>query len=143
MIIYVENNELRNVFSNAIKFDEVALRSREKEYSRIEATEKHLKLIRGISKIICEFLNIPELPMKGTSSRALKEWQLKSKLSITEIPKMPTGRALNAVKEIFSIGKRMVKEMVSESKEKSDLIIDIAFEKAFWFFLEHFSRNRF
>lgn len=143
MIEDLENNGLRIIFSYVVKFDEKALKSSEEDYYKIEATEKHLKLIRGISKIICEFINIPVLPMKCTSWKALREWQLRKNMSIVEIPKMPTGRALNAVKEIFGIGKRMVKEMVSGSKEKSDLIIDIAFEKAFRFFLEYYSQNRF
>jgi len=139
----LENNGLSIIFSYVVNFDEEALRSIEEDYFKLKTNEKHLRLIRSISQIICEFLNIPELSMKGTSSRALREWQLKNGIPVAEIPKMPTGRALNAVKEIFNIGKRIVKKMVSESKERSDLIIDIAFEKAFKYFLEYYSQNRF
>jgi len=130
------------IFTYTIQFDEEALKSSEEHYTNVELTKRQSKLIRGISKIIREFINIPELPMKATAWNALREWQIKSNTSITEIPKMAIGKSLNAVKEIFSIGKRMVKEMVKEPTEKNENIIDIVFEKAFMFFLEYYSQNR-
>ncbi len=83
-----------------------------------------------------------KLPMKATTWNALREWQVVNNISIAEIPKMPIGKGLNAVKEIFSIGKRMVKEMVKDPIERNKIIIDIMFEKAFMFFLEYYGQNR-
>ncbi len=133
---------MRIIFTYTVQFDEEALRSSEEHYINVEVTKRQLKLIRGISKIICEFINIPELPMKATAWNALREWQVINNMSITEIPKMPIGKGLNAVKEIFSIGKRMVKEMVKDPIERNEIIIDIVFEKAFMYFLEYYNQNR-
>jgi hypothetical protein len=133
---------LRIIFTYTVQFDEEALRSSEEHYINVEVSKRQLKLIKGISKIVCEFINIPELPMKATAWNALREWQIKNNISIAEIPKMPIGKGLNAVKEIFSIGKRMVKEMVKDPIKRNESIIDIVFEKAFKYFLEYYSRNR-
>jgi hypothetical protein len=133
---------LRNIFTYTVQFDEEALKSSEKHYLNVQVTKRQLKLIRGISNIICEFLTIPEMAMKATAWNALREWQIKHDSSLAEIPKMPIGKGLNAVKEIFSIGKRMVKEMVKYPLERNENIIDIVFEKAFTFFLEYYSQHR-
>ncbi|GAG79620.1 unnamed protein product [marine sediment metagenome] len=133
---------MRIIFTYTVQFDEEALKSSGEHYINVEVTKRQLKLIRGISKIICEFLNIPELPMKATAWNALREWQIKNNMSIAKIPKMPIGKGLNAVKEIFCIGKRIVKEMVKDHKEKNEIIIDIVFEKAFMIFLEYYDQKR-
>ncbi|MHA2281339.1 MAG: hypothetical protein ACXAC5_10840 [Promethearchaeota archaeon] len=143
MIKYLENNGLRIIFTYKVQFDEEALRSSEENYINVEVTKRQLKLIRGISNIICEFINIPELAMNATAWNALREWQIRNNMSIVEIQKMPKGKGLNAVKEIFTIGKRMVKEMVKDPIKRNENIIDIVFEKAFMFFLEYYSRNRY
>jgi hypothetical protein len=125
-----------------VQFDEEALKSSAEHYLSVQVTKRQLMLIRGISNIICEFLTIPKLAMKATAWNALREWQIKNNNSIAEIPKMPKGKGLNAVKEIFSIGKRMVKEMVKVPIERNTIIIDVVFEKAFMYFVDHYSRNR-
>ncbi|MFW9822617.1 MAG: hypothetical protein ACFFE4_06765 [Candidatus Thorarchaeota archaeon] len=133
---------MRIIFIYTVQFDEEALKSSEKHYKTVNVTKKQMRLINAISKIICEFINIPEIPMKATVWNALREWQIKNGMSIAEIPKMPIGKGLNAVKEIFSIGKRMVKEMVKDRVARNENIIDVVFEKAFMFFLEYYSANR-
>jgi hypothetical protein len=142
LIKLLESDGLSNIFTYTIQFDQDALKSSEKHYINDKTTNRQLKLIKAISKIICEFINIPELAMKATAWKAIREWQIMKNLSIAEIPRMPIGKGLNAVKEIFSIGKRMVKEMVRDPVERNEIIIDIVFEKAFMFFLEYFSQNR-
>ncbi len=133
---------MRIIFTYTVQFDEEALKSSGEHYINVDVTKRQLKLIRGISKIICEFINIPELPMKAATLNALREWQIKNNLSIAEIPKMPIGKSLNAVKEIFCIGKRIVKEMVKDPIEKNKIMIDVVFEKGFMSFLEYYSQNR-
>ncbi|MFX1454878.1 MAG: hypothetical protein ACFFDB_05835 [Promethearchaeota archaeon] len=133
---------MRIIFTYTVQFDEQALRSSEKHYRSVNVTKKQMKLINGISKIICEFINIPEIPMKATVWNALREWQIKNDMSVADIPIMPVGKSLNAVKEIFTIGKRMVKEMVKYHVPRNENIIDVVFEKAFMFFLDYYSTNR-
>jgi hypothetical protein len=133
---------LRIIFTYTVQFNEEALKSSEEHYINVEVTKRQLKLIRGISKIICGFINIPELPMKAIAWNALREWKIMNNMSIGEIPKMPIGTGLNAVKEIFIIGKRMVKEMIIDPDVKKEIIIDAAFEKAFRLFLDYYSQNR-
>ena len=133
---------MRFIFSYVVNFDESALKNIEQVYEKDKCSEVQSKLIRGITKIICDFINIPELAMKGTALKALREWEIKNNSSINTIADMPIGKGLNAVKEIFSIGKKMVKKMVSDPKDKNEILIDISFEKAFKFFLDYYCRNQ-
>ena len=142
MISYLENKELRFIFSYVINFDESALRNIEQVYKKDICSEVQSNLIRGITKIICDFINIPELAMKGTALKALRKWEIKNNSIINAIADMPIGKGLNAVKEIFCIGKKMVKEMLSDPKDKNEILIDISFEKAFKFFLDYYYRNQ-
>lgn len=142
MVIYMENQELRIIFSHIVKFDESALRNIEQNYKKDMCSEVQSKIIQGITKIICEFINIPELAMKGAALKALREWESLNDTSINAIAEMPIGKGLNAVKEIFNIGKRMIKEMVSTPKDKNENYIDISFERAFKFFLEYYYQHQ-
>lgn len=137
-ISYLENKGLRIIFSYTIDFDEVALKNIKRDYQKDKCSEVQSKLIKGITKIICDFINIPVLAMKGTALKALKEWEIRNNCSINVIADMPIGKGLNAVKEIFSIGKKMVKKMVSDPKDKNENLIDISFEKAFKYFLGYY-----
>jgi hypothetical protein len=141
-ISFLENKGLRIIFSYTINFDEIALKNIERDYQKDKCSEVQSKLIKGITKIICEFINIPVLAMKDTALKALREWEIRNKCSINAIADMPVGKGLNAVKEIFSIGKKMVKKMVSDPKDKNEILIDISFEKAFKYFLGYYSRNQ-
>lgn len=131
---------MRFIFSYVINFNESALKNIEQVYEKDACSEVQSNLIRGITKIICDFINIPELAMKGIALKALREWEIKNNRSINAIADMPIGKGLNAVKEIFSIGKKMVKEMVSDPKDINEILIDISFEKAFKFFLDYYCR---
>ena len=133
---------MRFIFSYVINFDESALKNIEQAYKKDRCSEVQSNLIRGITKIICDFINIPELAMKGIALKALRDWEIENNNSITAIADMPIGIGLNAVKEIFSIGKKMVKELVSDPKDKNEILIDISFEKAFKFFLDYYCRNQ-
>jgi len=132
---------LRISISQVVKFDESALKVIEKEYKRNLCSDVQSKLIRGITKIICGFVSIPEPAMNGAALNAVKEWESLNNISIEDIGNMPIGKSLNAVKEIFNIGKRIIKEIVSNPKEKNENLIDISFERAFRFFLEYYNNH--
>ena len=59
---------------------------------------------------------------------------------ISEIATMSMTDKLIATKEIFNIGKDRLKEMLSCPKEQSEILLDIAFERAFRFYLDHLNR---
>lgn len=133
---------MRIIISQVVKFDESAIQNIEQNYKKAMCSEGQSKLIRGITKIICEFINIPELAMKGAALNALREWESSNNISVNAIANMPTGKSLNAVKEIFSIGKRIIKEITSTPKEKNEILIDISFERAFKFFLDYYYQHQ-
>lgn len=82
------------------------------------------------------------MAMKSTTLKALREWEYLNNVSINMIANMPIGKGLNAVKEIFSIIKSKLKEMVTTPKNINEMLIDISFERAFNFFLEYYYQNQ-
>jgi len=60
--------------------------------------------------------------------------------TISEIANMAITEKLTTFKEIFNIGKVRLKEILSYPKEQSELLLDIAFERAFKYYLQHLHR---
>ena len=118
-----------------------ALKHSMEDYNNIEFTKIKYKLIEEISKFLYSIIKIPESAIKGIVWKALREWQLKKNISIAKISEMPLGKRFNAGKEIFSIGRYVIKRMLKEPQIKSELIIDIAFEKAFKYYLSCLYKN--
>jgi len=80
--------------------------------------------------------------MRSTAWFALIEWQKKENKLISEIPTMSMANKLKATKDIFNIVKERLKKMLDYPKEQSEMLLDICFERAFKFYLEHFNRIR-
>jgi hypothetical protein len=110
------------------------------DYARINFKPEQLKLIKVITNLVCEQISIPELAMRSITWFALNEWQMKYNMSAAEIANFPISDKLKAFKEIFNFGKERLKCMLSYPKEQSEILIDIAFERAFKFYLGYLNR---
>jgi len=118
-----------------------ALRHTEEDYKNINCTIKQSKFIEEISTFLCFIIKVPESVIRGIVWNALRDWQLKNNKTIAKIAEMPIGIRLNAVKEIFHFGRNILKRMLNDPKAKSEIIIDIAFEKAFKYYLIYLNKN--
>lgn len=112
------------------------------DYARINFKPEQLKLIKVITNLVCEQILIPEIAMRSTTWFALNEWQMKHNMPVAEIANFPISDKLIAFKEIFNFGKERLKGMLSYPKEQSEILIDIAFERAFKFYLDYLNRIR-
>ncbi len=129
------------ILSYTIKFDWEALKNTEKEYKNIEFSTEKSELIQELSNVLCEIIKIPELAMRGIIYKAISDWQIKNNKVIRDIEKMPIGKRLNSFKEIFNIGRRILKNMVNDPIPQCDIMIDIAFERAFKIYLRFINQN--
>lgn len=132
---------MRIILSYIISFNKEALKNTEQAYEKVKFTPEQSKLIQELSNFLYEIIKISELALKGTTWKALREWLIKNKKTIAEIADMPIEKRLNAIKEIFCIGNRILKGMLKQPKDKNGIIIDIAFEKAFKHFLNYNNKN--
>lgn len=133
---------MRFILSYTINFDKEALESTEKDYEKVTLTLEQSKIIQDLSHFLNEIIKIPEIATKGTIWKALREWQKKNNNNIAAIADMPVEKRLNTIKEIFCIGNRILKGMLTQPSGKNGIIIDIAFEKAFKYFLNRVCKNR-
>lgn len=132
---------MRIILSYNINFDEEALKNTEYDYEKVNLTIDQSKIIQEISRFLCEYIKLPEIAMKGIAWNALRAWQIRNNRTISEIAELPIGKRLNAIKEIFCICDKMLKTMLKQPKSKSEIMIDIAFEKAFKLFLDYAHKN--
>lgn len=119
----------------AIKFEEEAIRDIQRDYIQVKCNPFQLKLIKKISEAICEQINIPMLAMRAATWNALKEWQLKNNKTIAELNCSDNRSKIRAGKEIFDIGKEILKKILKEPNSENEIKLDIAYEKAFKIYL--------
>ncbi len=124
----------------ALNFNKDEIISIQIDYARINFKPEQLKLIRVITNLVCEQISIPELAMRSNIWFALNEWQMNHNMSVAEIVNFPISDKLIAFKEIFNFGKERLKGMLSYPKDQSEILIDIAFERAFKFYLDYLNR---
>jgi len=124
----------------ALNFDKEEISSSQTDYARVDFKPEQQKLIKMISNLVCEQIEIPELAMRCTTWYALSDWQKMKNKTISEIADMAITEKLTAFKEIFNIEKVRLKEMLLYPKEQSELLLDIAFERAFKYYLQHLHR---
>jgi len=132
---------LRIILSYNINFDLEVLKDTEEIYEKVNLTIEQTKIIHEISRFINQIIKLPDTAIKALTWSAIQQWQIRNNKTIAEIRELPIGKRLNAVKQIFCIGDKMLKVMLKQPKNESELIIDIAFEKAFKLFLDYISKN--
>jgi len=126
----------------ALNFNKEEISSRQIDYARVNFKPEQQKLIKIISSLVCEQIKIPELAMRCITWYAITDWQKMKDKSISEIANMEISEKLTTFKEIFNIGKVRLKEMLSYPKEQSELLLDIAFERAFKYYLQHLDKTQ-
>jgi len=124
----------------ALNFDKEEISSSQTDYARVDFKPEQQKLIKMISNLVCDQIEIPELAMRCITWHALSDWQKIKNKPISEIEHMEMTEKLATFKDIFNIGKVRLKEMLSFPKEQSELLLDIAFERAFKYYLQHLHR---
>jgi len=126
----------------ALNFNKEEISSRQIDYARVNFKPEQQKLIKMISSLICEQIKIPELAMRCTTWYALSDWQNMKNKTISEIANMAIAEKLTTFKEIFNIGKVRLNEMLAYPKEQSELLLDIAFDRAFKYYLQHLHKTQ-
>ena len=125
----------------ALNFNKDEIANIQIDYVSNNFKPEQLKFIKAITKHICKEISISELAIKSAIMYVLKIWQEKNNKSISEIATMTLPKQIIFLKEIFTIGKEHLKCMLLQPKEKGEIILDIAFERAFKFYLESLNHS--
>ncbi|MFX1391822.1 MAG: hypothetical protein ACFE9Z_17290 [Promethearchaeota archaeon] len=118
-----------------------ALKDTEGVYEKVNLTTEEAKILNEISRFLSQIIKLPDTVTKTITWNAIQEWQIRNNKTIAYIRELPIGKRLNTIKEMFCIANKMLKTMLKQPKDKSELIIDIAFEKAFKLFLNYIYKN--
>jgi hypothetical protein len=134
---------LSKILSNNGSFTSEILKNNEAKSEKITNSSEKNNLIEEIYNFLSFNASIPDVPMKVILWDALNEWQAENDINIKDIKEMSKGRRLNAVKEIFNIGRNTIKNMLRTPNKKNVIILDIAFEKAFKYYLDYINKNNY
>jgi hypothetical protein len=97
---------------------------------------------RFLIKTICSLIDVPESILKTIIFKALRVWLLKNNELVETLETLPLNLKLNMMKQIFNIGKIILKQMLTAPKETQGVIVDIAFERAFKFYMNYVMNNQ-
>lgn len=100
---------------------------------------RHFRLL---IKTLSRLIDVSEAVLKAVILKALKVWLLKNNKPVEIIHSLPLNLKLNMIKQIFNIGKTILKQMLTPPKEKQEVIMDIAFERAFKFYMNYVITNQ-
>ena len=124
----------------SLNFEKEAISDIELNYVKVQIRPEQLKLIKEISNLMYEHMNIPILALRGIIWNALNDWQIKNNETISDILNMSNVQKILAVKQIFNFCKECMKSLLSTPKEKGELYVDIIYEKTFKYYLEYLSK---
>ncbi|MFW9988305.1 MAG: hypothetical protein ACFFC3_06595 [Candidatus Odinarchaeota archaeon] len=131
------------MLSHNINFNLEALKDTEEGYEKVNPTIEETKIINEISRFLSQNIRLSNSITKAITWNAIREWQIRNNKNVAYIRELSIGKRLNAIKEMFCIGNKMLKTMLKQPKDKSEIIIDIAFEKAFKLFLNYSYKNNY
>ncbi len=131
------------MLSYNINFNLEALKDTEEVYEKVKPTIEETKIINEISRFLSQNIMLSNSITKAITWNAIREWQIRNNKTIAYVRELPIGKRLNAIKEMFSIENKILKTMLNHPKDKSEIIIDIAFEKAFKLFLNYIYKNNY
>jgi hypothetical protein len=123
--------------AHAIHFNQDVLRNIEFDYVKVKINPEQANFIKDISCELCEEINIPILAMRGSIFNALSNWQIENHRVLEDIVTESFEERLRTAKEIFNIGKQKLKEVLLDPKNGDEILLDIAFERAFKKFITH------
>lgn len=123
------------ILTFAIKFEEEAIRNFQRDYIKVKCNPFQLNLIKKISEAICAQIDVPMLAMRAATWCAFKEWQLRNNKTIAELNCSDIKTKIKAGKDIFDIGKNVLKKILKEPNVENEMILEIAYEKAFKLYL--------
>jgi len=124
----------------SLNFQKEAISDIELNYVKVQIRPEQLKLIKEISNLMNEHINIPILALRGMIWKALKDWQNNNKKTIADISNMSSAQKVFVVKQIFNFCKDCMKSLLSTPKEEAELYVDIIYEKIFKYYLEYLTK---
>ncbi|MFX1371430.1 MAG: hypothetical protein ACFFCE_06175 [Promethearchaeota archaeon] len=124
----------------SIEFNKIELEKAESDFSKAKMDSFQRKIIITEAEMMCKFINMSELAMRGFIYRAVMDWQKENKHYFTDALNMTSE---DRIKKIgFFIVERLgfyLKRLVMTDEEKQN--IDIALKDGLQYYKNHFSNR--
>ncbi|MFX1345649.1 MAG: hypothetical protein ACFFAI_11115 [Promethearchaeota archaeon] len=124
----------------SIEFNKIELEKAESDFSKAKLDGFQRNIIVTQAEMMCKFINMSELAMRGFIYRTIMDWQKKNKHYFSDASNMTTE---DRIKKIgFFIVERLgfyLKRLVMTDEEKQN--IDIALKDGLQYYKNHFSKR--
>ncbi|MFX1373882.1 MAG: hypothetical protein ACFFCE_18700 [Promethearchaeota archaeon] len=101
-----------------INFKLESMQNSEDYYKKIHMVADQNTVITQMAQFLCQFLPIPERPMKGFIWRALTDWQVKNRKDLSEVLKISPDQRVETVLEIIALLKKhLTRILISQEQE--------------------------
>ncbi|MFX1456732.1 MAG: hypothetical protein ACFFDB_15270 [Promethearchaeota archaeon] len=124
----------------SIEFNKIELEKAESDFSKAKLDGFQRKIIVTQAEMMCKFINMSDLAMRGFIYRAIMDWQKENKHYFSDASNMA---AEDRIKKIgFFIVERLgfyLKRLVMTDEEKQN--IDIALKDGLQYYKNHFSKR--
>lgn len=107
------------------------------DFSQLQIHPKHREYVEMVANVIEQYLEINHLALMGFAWKAIKEWQIKHKMTALEASYKDKEFRDQATKEMFDITKGYLKRVLRNKADEP--IIDLAIDKAYQFYLNNIS----
>ncbi len=100
-------------------FHKDELKKAEEDFSKVQYKKNQRDIIISLSKVLCEYIPISDVAMRGFMSSSIREWQKKEGKTISDVIQMAPQDRANNVKEMFiNLANRLVKVLRTSDNEK-------------------------
>ncbi|NHI91826.1 MAG: hypothetical protein EAX96_04945 [Candidatus Lokiarchaeota archaeon] len=102
---------------SSIEFNKKLISDAEKDYSKLNLSKDQRALIDNAAKVYLNYLNVSEMAMKGFISRAMRDWQLRTKKDLADFMSWPKNEMIQITRDIGKILKEIMTKVVIKSEQ--------------------------
>ncbi|NHI91825.1 MAG: hypothetical protein EAX96_04940 [Candidatus Lokiarchaeota archaeon] len=100
-----------------IEFNKKLISEAEKDYTKLNLDKEQKMIIENTTKIYLKYLNISEMAMKGFISRAMREWQIKSKKDLSQFNSWSKNEMTQTTRDICNVLKQIMTKIVVKQEQ--------------------------
>jgi hypothetical protein len=123
--------------TSTFSFQPDKIKQSEQDFSKLKLAPDQIQIVEGVAKLLCRYIDMSELAMKGFISLMIKEWQVESRMSIAELSAAEPEIRLKNMHRMFMLLAEKLKSTLSKKNEEISIGNEI--KKAWEYYKENFA----
>lgn len=111
-----------------LKFDQEEIKKAEEEYKRTQLDPAQQEMVETLTKLMDDFVPIPESAVKGLTWKVLNNWQKMRRITMKELTERPSRDKIDAAKEMLKQAKKFYISLLSEATPEQKRMLERKFD---------------